>query len=110
MKKDFPYKEGDTVLLYLDYQNERGLIGAAELVKFHRFGRSFILVETMPESEQEVYNYQEWITTHSDKPYKIRFLECIGLTNSSDDDEYFTEEEECKIIDSFIEVNGIQCF
>lgn len=59
MKYDFPYKEGDTVPLFKDYQKELEYIGAAKLVSFHGFGRSFILEEVMPETDQKVYSYQE---------------------------------------------------
>lgn len=110
MKYDFPYKKGDTITLYKDYQTKGVVKGAAELVRFHKFGRSFILEEMMPETEQLVYNYQEWITTLDDKPHKISYLETIGITNSASDEEYDDDFNSKLIEDRFIEINGVQCF
>lgn len=59
MKLTFPYKEGDIITIYQDWENEKDPIGTAKLVKRTKFGRSFILKEMMPETSQEVYNYEE---------------------------------------------------
>ena len=109
MKLDFPYEVGDEVNLYEDYQTETILKGSAKLVSFHGFGRSFILCEQMPETTQIVYNYQEWITDLDDKPHKIRYLDMVGITNSTSDEEY--EKPSAKVLeDNFIIINGIECF
>lgn len=93
MQFKFPYKEGDIVEIYKDYQTCNTKIGTARLVKPHKLGRSFILKEMMPEKFQKTYSYQEWyidwvdnpLNYLSNKPYKIRFLESIGIVNSADD-------------------------
>ncbi len=59
MKLQFPYKEGDIITVYGDWENELNPIGTAKLVELHSLGRSFILEDTYPEVEQIVYNYQE---------------------------------------------------
>lgn len=60
MKFNFPHKEGDYVTIYKDWENEKDIIGTAQLVKRHSLGRSFILEDTYPEAEQIVYNYEVW--------------------------------------------------
>lgn len=108
MKYDFPYKEGDEVSLFKDYQTEEECLGTAKLIKFVRFGRSFILEDMMPEHTQVVYSFQEWLTSMSDKPYKIRFIEAIGITNSADDDTEIIDEKLLK--DSFIIWDGKEIY
>ena len=61
MKLNFPFKEGDKITIYDDWENEKSPIGTAKLVSRERFGRSFILEEMMPETTQIVYNYEEWL-------------------------------------------------
>lgn len=58
MKLTFPYKEGDEIKIFQDWENRKKFIGTAKLVKRKRFGRSFILSEET-EHSQPVYNYQE---------------------------------------------------
>ena len=59
MKIENPYKVGDTVDIFYDWENESELMGTARLRTLHKSGRSFILTETMPETQQIVYNYDE---------------------------------------------------
>lgn len=59
MKLNFPYKEGDIVTIYKDWENEKDIIGTARLVKMISLGRSFILEDIYPEENQIVYNWQE---------------------------------------------------
>lgn len=95
MIHQFPHKEGDVVKIFKDYQNNLNQIGTAKLVKFHKTGRSFILEDTLPEKAQKVYNFQEWFVDWIDnpenyittKPYKIRYQEVTGLSNSSHEEE-----------------------
>lgn len=58
MKIEFPNKEGDEIIIYQDWENQETVLGTAKLVGLHQLGRSFILIDTYPESEQIVYNYQ----------------------------------------------------
>lgn len=99
MKKEFPHEEGDLLTIYKDWERQEGILGTARLRKFHKAGRSFILEEMLPESSQIVYNYQEWLVDWIlvdyetakraiftfEKPVKIRYIDTIGLANSSDD-------------------------
>lgn len=99
MKQTFPYKEGDEIIVYKNWEHQEGILGTARLRKFHKAGRSFILEEMLPESTQIVYNYQEWFVDWIlvdyetakravfifEKPVKIRYIDTIGLANSSDD-------------------------
>lgn len=98
MKLDFPHKQGDKVLIFQDWENNLKPMGTAELVKFHRLGRTYILKEMRPESSQEVYSYQEWyvkpedpmesmFTYDSNRPVKIRYLAYIGLAPSDEKDD-----------------------
>jgi len=125
MKLRFPYKTGDSVKIFRDWENQKKFIGTAKLVERKRFGRSFILKEAV-ESKQPVYNYEEWIVEwpHTPNPNvvfewnpspvhtieKIRYLDCIGITNSEDDDEYDDINDSKLIIDSFIVINDKQVF
>jgi hypothetical protein len=116
MKLDFPYKEGDLVNIYKNFETEEELIGTVRLVKLHKPGRSFILEEIMPESEQIVYNYQEWLVEWSmpDKftkrsIEKIRYIDTIGIANSSVDEEYDLEVDKLPH-DSFLKFNGIEIY
>jgi hypothetical protein len=59
MKLEFPYKEGDIITIFANWEEETTPIGTAKLVELHKLGRSFILEDTYPESEQIVYNFQE---------------------------------------------------
>lgn len=59
MKVGFPYKKGDIIPIYDDWETQNNIIGTAKLVSFVRHGRSFILEDTYPESDQIVYNYDE---------------------------------------------------
>ncbi len=61
MKQVDPNKVGDVVNIYDDWENELSLMGSAKLRELHKTGRSFILKETLPEIEQIVYNYNEWL-------------------------------------------------
>jgi hypothetical protein len=58
MKKEFPYKQGDIITIYEDWEHELKPLGPARLVNFHSYGRSFILEEMLPEDTQIVYNYE----------------------------------------------------
>lgn len=107
MKLSFPYTEGDRVIVYKDWENEKFPIGAARLIQHVKSGRSFILKETMPESSQIVYSYEEWTTDLG--IHRIRYVDSIGLTNSADDE--FIERENIKLpVDNFITINGIEIF
>ncbi len=96
MKKEFPYKPNDSVTIYADWENERSPIGTAELVSFHKQGRTFILEDMYPEDTQIVYNWQEWIVllpprnlltdSWRIRKHRIRYVDAIGIANSADDD------------------------
>lgn len=116
MKSDFPYKEGDLVEIFSDYENNLVSKGTAKLVKFNKLGRSFILEETMPESEQIVHNYQEWLVEWPmpDKftkmsVEKIRFVDTIGIANSAVEEDYDAELEKLPK-DTFITIHGIEVY
>ncbi len=119
MKYEFPYKAGDIINVYQDYQNENSkLIGTAKLIRFRKLGRSFILEDTMPELEQVVYNYQEWYIEWEnliDKSYKhqkhakVKYLDTVGLSNSIEDEMPIYEYEKL-MPDSFLTVNGIEIY
>lgn len=59
MKVGFPYKEGDVIPIYEDWETQDKIIGTAKLVSFIQHGRSFILEDIYPETDQIVYNYDE---------------------------------------------------
>jgi hypothetical protein len=115
MKQQSPYKVGDTINIYEDWENETQPLGAAKLVKLQALGRSFILEDTMPEKEQVVYSYEEWIVEMNNKQFrhKLRFVDAIGITNSREDlmeDEMPEAEYNRLIQDSFIIINGKSVF
>jgi hypothetical protein len=118
MKLGFPYKEGDIVPIYNNWELQDKITGTAKLVSFIRHGRSFILEDTYPESDQIVYNYEEWAVEWPPKYLlkdritfeKIRFVDTIGIANSTDDEDYDPESDPKLPKDSFITVNGISCF
>lgn len=126
MKVGFPYKEGDIIPIYSNWESQDKIIGTAKLVKFIRHGRSFILEDTYPEGEQVVYNYDEWLVhwptegceglnwkkcfDEYETIEKIRFVDTVGLTNSADDEDYDPESDPKLPKDSFIQINGISCF
>lgn len=116
MKLDFPHKVGDIVPIYKDWENEQELLGTAELVELHRQGRSFILEDTYPEADQIVYNYQEWLVEwpmpekFMKRSYeKIRYVDTIGIANSSDDEDYDTDLDKLPK-DSFLKWQGVEIF
>ena len=120
MKREFPYKPGDEITIYADWENERLPIGTAKLVSFHRQGRTFILEDMYPEDTQIVYNWQEWlvllppinllIDSWRKRICKIRYIDTIGISNSEDDDYYTKEELDKMVKDSFLEFSGIQIY
>lgn len=119
MKYISQLKVGDVVSVYADYQTEKQIIGTARLTKFHSPGRTFILEEMMPEISQIVYNYEEWyvdwigdtaVRWSPDRPVKIRFLDTIGIANSTEDIEDEEELSPRLPIDKFISVNGIEIY
>lgn len=111
MKHEFPYKEGDVITIYDDWEKEELPIGAATLIKHISVGRSFILQEVMPERLQEVYNFETWLVQLGDKQEirKIRYLDSVGIANSADDQE-ISEEQEQLSKDSFLTFNGVQIY
>ncbi|MCB0370627.1 hypothetical protein [Mesotoga prima] len=133
MKKEFPHKAGDIITIYADWENELDPIGTAKLVELHSLGRSFILEDTYPESEQIVYNYQEWkigeinpiskeIEHDETHPlflhfwfhpvtYKVRYIDTIGIANSTEDVE---EDDELTYLrlskDKFLSINDKEIY
>jgi hypothetical protein len=109
--RKFPYKKGDTVTIYKDWQNNTDPIGAARLVRKYKTGCTFILTEMLPESSQIVYNYEEWIVEGENIPtiVKIRYLHNIGLTPSAIDEDP-EEYKNTLYKDTFIIINGIEVF
>jgi len=119
MKVGFPFKEGDEIPIYKDWESQDEIIGTAKLVRFIRHGRSFILEDTYPEQDQIVYNYDEWrvelpcaaLNQVGKKiSLKIRFIDTIGLSNSADDEDYDPEQDPRLPKDSFLTINGISCY
>lgn len=126
MKLTFPHGEGDLITIYQDWENEKDPIGTAKLVKRTKFGRSFILKEMMPETSQEVFNYEEWIVEWPEDPdppmfpylsgpvqtvQKIRYMDMIGISNSKDDEEYEDDEAVKKLqVDKFISIHNIEVY
>lgn len=110
MKYPFPYKEGDTLMIYDDWENELLPLGTATLIEQVSVGRSFILSEIMPESSQIVYNYETWLVdlNGTKQKRKIRFVDTIGIANSADDE--INDEIDKLFKDSFLEINGIQIY
>lgn len=112
MVYEFPYKAGDIVPYYVDWETQTTEEGTAQLLRFVTQGRSFILEDVYPEVEQEVFNYQTWVVLKDDKEilYNVRYLDTLGISNSATD-----EENDDKIFnqlpkDSFLEFNGIQIY
>lgn len=96
MKYEFPYKPGDVVTIYADWEKQETPIGEAKLVEFRKQGLSFILEDTYPEADQIVYNWQEWLVerefiSEKSKPFlileKIRYIDTVGIANSADDED-----------------------
>lgn len=140
MKLEFPYKPGDEITIYADWENEKSPIGTAKLVSFHRQGRTFILEDMYPEDTQIVYNWQEWIieskgllkkriTIEENIIHKtdfnfisfdstdgtVKYLKKIRYIDTigianSADDEEWEKEFDKLVKDSFLEVNGIQIY
>lgn len=124
MKLNFPFKAGDRITIYQDWEMEEYPIGTAKLVELHSLGRSFILEDTYPEIDQVVYNYQEWkideftpinedntISLGGDfaQIQKIRYIDTIGIANAAEDVESdYTYELPMR--DSFIKVNEIEIY
>lgn len=110
----FPYKEGEWVIIYEDWQNEVNPLGIARLIRKYKSGYTFILKEMMPESSQIVYNYESWIVELEDgreSIIKIRYVERIGITPAH----LYPEEDEGDValrslVDSFIVINGKEIF
>ena len=116
MKCEFPYKAGDIVPVFNNWETEDTQIGTAKLVDFHRFGRSFILEDTYPEADQIVYNFQEWWVQldcpQCDLPYKIkiRYVDTFGIANSEDDDDYDPETDPKLAKDKFLTYDGKEIY
>lgn len=99
MKYEFPYKPGDVVTIYADWERQETPIGEAKLVEFRKQGLSFILEDTYPEADQIVYNWQEWdVSWINPEPVnnvkydlftceKIRYIDTVGIANSADDED-----------------------
>ena len=51
MKLEFPYKEGDIVTIFDDYEQNTKVLGTAKLIKLISLGRSFILEDMYPQSQ-----------------------------------------------------------
>jgi len=116
MKLEFPYKEGDIITIYDDYEHNSKVLGTAKLIKLINLGRSFILEDMYPEDTQLVYNYQEWLVEwpmpkgHTKRSkHKIRYLDTIGIANSAEDN---PKDDELELLpkDTFIKINGIEVY
>ena len=117
MVQSFPYKEGDIITIFSDWENEELELGPAQLVQFVQQGRSFILEDTYPESEQVVYNWQEWEVRLQDNELnswterrKIRYIDTVGIANSADDSDYDPETDPKLPKDKFIIFNDKEVF
>lgn len=116
MKLEFPHKEGDIVTICDDYEHNSKVLGTAKLVKLISLGRSFILEDMYPEDTQLVYNYQEWLVEWltpekfiKRSKHKIRYLDTIGIANSTEDTPK-DDELELLMKDTFIKINGIEVY
>lgn len=125
MKFNFPYKENDIVMIYKNWELQKDPLGTARLVQHKNKGRTFILEDTSPEDKQVVYNYEEWFIEpletsveevfegHSNTllpgVYKIRYIDTIGIANSSDDEDWELEFSKLPV-DSFLTINGIEIY
>lgn len=110
MKLDFPYKQGDIVEIFEDYQQNLNSLGEVKLLKFENHGRTFILEEIMPETEQIVYSYQVWTVQKEGNNFKhkIRYIDTIGIANSEDDETDSDSKNLPK--DSFLMINDKEIF
>lgn len=115
MKYTFPYKSGDSITIYKDFENNKDPIGTAELVKLHALGRSFILKDDPTEKGQETFNYETWIVkwpTNNLTKQNIRYLDTVGIANSAPDDEDREWEQKISLLpkDKFLMVEGIEIY
>lgn len=87
------YKQGQTVQVFKNYEENKGYLGNAELLSFIHKGMPFIL-ENMP---QFTFNYEYWRVKFLDNGHienrPIRYIECEG-TNCEEQQEIKEEQEE----------------
>lgn len=116
----FPYKKGDLVTIYEDWQTETGPTSRVLLMRKLKSGSTFILKEMLPESSQLVYSYEEWEVQHAThatfqripeyENVKIRYLHNIGLTPSTIKEDEPENDYQLPIQDSFIVIHGTEVF
>lgn len=113
MTYEFPYEVGSEIAIYDDWENGQNYIGTAKLVEFLRQGRSFILEDVYPETDQIVYNWQEWYVQFGDSApvkRKIRYIDTHGIANSRDDEDYDSEIDPKLSQDSFLMFDDKEIF
>lgn len=108
-------KENDELLIYKDYQTETQVLGKVKLISLNRDGLPFIL-EDMGKDTQIVYGTQYWLCEiledcyyrkGTQKTFPIRYISNIGFVPTTVPDEI---EEEYKLIDKFIEIDGEEIY
>lgn len=103
------YKQNDT----LEYKGNKCI-----LKEYAKTGSTFIEVEMMPESTQEVFRMEYWYIEYEDKnlrsplcPVPFKYLDYVGIKTSSYDDIELDEDESTKVIkDKFLVANGIEIY
>ncbi len=113
------FKENDEITIFKKYQTEESPIGKVRLISFVKDGLSFILDDDTKDS-QITYGIQHWLCEFIEdcyynkgyqKTFPVRYVQHVGYvptSNSNEDWEY--EEQNYKIVDKFLEVDGEQIY
>lgn len=106
-RKGFPYKSGQAIEIFTDYQTCKLSEGLGRLISFVSDGLPFILEETPRSNDQIVYCYQTWVVAFGNFTCKrkIRYIKGYGDYSSLDLDLLSPVEK-----DVFIKVNGKSVF
>ena len=106
-KTRFPFKEGDYIEIFTDYQTCEVSEGKGKLIGFISEGLPFILQEIGKSAKQIVYSYQTWLVEFGNfrTKRKIRYIKGFGDYSSLDGEPLTTMYK-----DVFLSVNGKQVF
>jgi len=125
---------GDTVKVYLNWQEEKEFLGKALLLEKIKEGYTFILEDTyedpynidikykIPENQTQVYSFNRWrveflslsllgkkyIKPKEIREYNIRYLDTIGLASSAIHNDI--DDHNKLLVDKFLTVNGVEVF
>ena len=104
------YNKGDIVEIYIDYQNNKNLLGKAELVEYISTGLPF-LIDDYPNAP--LFNTEKWIVKWIEKNSNVYSNNIHNIRYNKIESEVEREEfydPPPVIFDKFLEIDGEEIY